>query len=87
MGNFPFFHTFIFTELSPLLRCWNNIKVPYREITGHKGGMKRMLDGLKLKLEGHHHSGIDDCRNIVKICHELTKKGGDMTKPNNYLNV
>lgn len=30
-----------------------------------------MLDGLKLKLEGTHHSGIDDSKNIARIAYKL----------------
>ena len=37
--------------------------------------MPTMLNILKLNLEGRHHSGIDDCRNIAKICIELLRKG------------
>lgn len=28
---------------------------------------RTMVDMLNILLEGHHHSGIDDCRNIAKI--------------------
>ena len=34
-----------------------------------------MLKVLKLKLDGRHHSGIDDSRNIAKIVVCLAKKG------------
>jgi inhibitor of KinA sporulation pathway (predicted exonuclease) len=37
-------------------------------------GMDKMLDYLKLPLDGHHHSGIDDCRNIAKICRALMER-------------
>lgn len=30
-----------------------------------------MLDYFKLPLEGRHHSGIDDCKNIVKCVKAL----------------
>lgn len=30
-------------------------------------GMAGMLKNLKMELIGHHHSGIDDCRNITRI--------------------
>ncbi len=45
------------------------------------GGMDQMLDELGLELVGHHHSGIDDSRNIAKICHELMKLATDVTVP------
>ena len=37
------------------------------------GGMVEMLKLLGLELEGKHHSGIDDARNISRICLELIK--------------
>lgn len=38
-------------------------------------GMKRMLETCKIPLEGRHHSGIDDCRNIAKLAQLFTEKG------------
>lgn len=38
-------------------------------------GMPGMLDSLKLALDGKHHSGIDDSKNIAKIAIELLKRG------------
>lgn len=38
------------------------------------GGMVKMLNELGLKLDGKHHSGIDDTKNIAKI---LVKMIGD----------
>lgn len=38
-------------------------------------GMIDMLNFLKIKLTGKHHSGIDDTRNITKILLEMIKKG------------
>lgn len=32
-------------------------------------------------LDGHHHSGIDDCRNIAKICRALMQRQHDITVP------
>jgi len=74
------------TKLSPFLEelfgCWTNAKVPYVEYTKTKAkGMGGMLEHFGLELTGHHHSGIDDCRNIVKICNELVKLGCDITTP------
>lgn len=34
-----------------------------------------MLRVLKLELEGTHHSGIDDSRNIARIAQELIRQG------------
>lgn len=76
------------SKLSPylnnLLCCWTNIKIVFSIVYKTKAtGMDGMLSSLGLTLDGHHHSGIDDCRNIVKICHEITKKGYDITTPTN----
>ena len=38
-------------------------------------GMEQMLQELGLELEGRHHSGIDDARNIAKVLTTLLKKG------------
>jgi inhibitor of KinA sporulation pathway (predicted exonuclease) len=37
--------------------------------------METMLKHLKLILDGHHHSGIDDCRNISKILNKMITDG------------
>ena len=40
-----------------------------------------MLQHLGLQLEGWHHSGIDDCRNILQILVSLVGKLGDKVQP------
>jgi inhibitor of KinA sporulation pathway (predicted exonuclease) len=40
-------------------------------------GMTFMLDYLKLNLEGKHHSGIADCRNIARVVEHMIKDGCD----------
>jgi hypothetical protein len=35
----------------------------------------QMLDMLGLQVEGRHHSGLDDSRNIARACVELLKQG------------
>ncbi len=40
--------------------------------------MKTMLHDLKLELDGKHHSGIDDSKNIAKILEELAKTNVDL---------
>lgn len=40
-------------------------------------GMKQMLEELEIPLEGRHHSGIDDCRNIAKIWQRMVTDGYD----------
>ena len=47
--------------------------------------MDSMLKVLGIELQGHHHSGIAYCRNIVEICRELAKRGWDITIPNRTL--
>jgi len=38
-------------------------------------GMASLLKYLKMTLIGRHHSGIDDCRNIVRILEEMISVG------------
>jgi inhibitor of KinA sporulation pathway (predicted exonuclease) len=64
-----------------ILGSWTNIKVYYKKHTGQNGGMDRMLKYYGLKLTGHHHSGIDDCRNTAKICQTVINNGYDITVP------
>ena len=42
-------------------------------------GMTDMLSRCGLKLEGRHHSGIDDARNIAKVAQYLVKNGFKFT--------
>lgn len=37
--------------------------------------MPGMLTHLGLALEGRHHSGLDDCKNIARITKELCRLG------------
>lgn len=55
---------------------WLNIKNEYKLQYGKKGkGMIDMLNELKLPLIGHHHSGIDDTRNIAQIAIKMINDG------------
>lgn len=72
----------------PYYERFVNIKHIFTNFMGKKAyGMTSMLQELNLKLEGRHHSGIDDARNITKIVVELIKRGAvlqitrDLTKP------
>ncbi|MFK8003953.1 MAG: 3'-5' exonuclease [Polyangiales bacterium] len=58
-------------------RRWINIKKPFAAWNGGsvKGGMLGMLKALDLELEGRHHRGIDDCRNIARIASALVERG------------
>eukprot|EP00727_Mastigamoeba_balamuthi_P013398 m51a1_g8681 hypothetical protein (545) ;mRNA; f:181278-182985 len=55
---------------------WLNVKTAFARATGKRGtGMAGMLRELGLELDGRHHSGIDDARNIAKIVVELLRAG------------
>lgn len=64
-------------------RSWINIKHAYKNqykgSKGRAGGMAGMLDGLQMKLEGRHHSGIDDCKNIGRIVQRMLADGWSPT--------
>lgn len=61
------------TRLSPLLTLlfgrWHNIKKSFAKKfnMGRQQGMDGMLKHFDIALDGHHHSGIDDTRNISKL--------------------
>jgi len=64
-----------------LLR-WCNIKQLFEHATKtNASGMQGMLRALVLRLEGHHHSGIDDCRNIARIFQTLLARYGPPPAP------
>ena len=54
-----------------------NIKTAFQEQYGYKHpkGMAKMLGALKMNLEGRHHSGIDDCGNILRIARKMLDDG------------
>ncbi|CBJ48615.1 phosphotransferase [Ectocarpus siliculosus] len=71
----------------PHFNSWANIKEVFRDVMyraarqsqrrprgGKVGGMPAMLSALGLVLEGRHHSGLDDCRNIARIAIELCRR-------------
>ncbi|KAG2392048.1 hypothetical protein C9374_013533 [Naegleria lovaniensis] len=59
------------------LSQWCNVKDVYGRFMQKQkvNGMLTMLNGLNLELEGKHHSGIDDCKNIARVICELVSKG------------
>lgn len=68
-----------------ILSTWLNIKKPFKKWCQWKEkscSFINMMIHLDLEIEGHHHSGIDDSKNIAKIARELSKLGADMTQPN-----
>jgi inhibitor of KinA sporulation pathway (predicted exonuclease) len=67
-------------ELKDYLCKWINVKKLYESFYNEpKGGMKEMLEKMNLTLDGRHHSGIDDSRNIAKIVLHLIKSGMQVT--------
>ena len=53
-----------------------NIKYIFQSITGTKAkGLMSMLTHFGMEFQGRHHSGIDDCRNILAILRELNNRG------------
>lgn len=64
-------------ELPACYHQWINLKVIYEVALGVKrpGGMVDMLQALGLTLEGRHHRGIDDCRNLARIVLALAERG------------
>jgi inhibitor of KinA sporulation pathway (predicted exonuclease) len=49
-----------------------NLKVDFAMWRGEKAcGMRKALRVLGLELEGRHHRGIDDARNIARICRKF----------------
>lgn len=64
------------SPIPPALTGWINLKVPFQQICKTKAfGMTNMLRHLGLPLEGRHHSGIDDCKNLARIVQALIKLG------------
>ena len=68
--------SFSFGNPAMLFAAWINVKQIFQEMMGLQGkvGMKGMLEILNMSLDGRHHSGIDDVKNICKIVLELLKR-------------
>eukprot|EP01088_Endostelium_zonatum_P009130 TRINITY_DN22328_c0_g1_i1.p1 TRINITY_DN22328_c0_g1~~TRINITY_DN22328_c0_g1_i1.p1 ORF type:complete len:253 (+),score=60.86 TRINITY_DN22328_c0_g1_i1:57-815(+) len=62
------------------MREWVNIKKEFNRLFPKKraGGMPSLLAATGLKLEGRHHSGIDDCRNITRVLQVMLRDGGQI---------
>jgi len=57
------------------LKRWANVKFWYSDFAKKRAnGMMEMLQDLEIKHEGRHHSGIDDCKNIAKICDHMLRR-------------
>lgn len=63
--------------LSPPYDRWINVKTSFQQHYGLKysKGMAGMLKHAKMELEGRHHSGIDDCKNILRIVQRMRQDG------------
>ena len=62
-------------DVAPYFKKWLNIKKAFSKIRGSRAiSMVDMLNKLGLTLDGRHHSGIDDSKNIAKILKELLKQ-------------
>ena len=60
-------------------RSWINVKQLFSAVTGERAnGMPSMLHFFGLSLDGRHHSGIDDSRNIAKILVSLARQKPDI---------
>jgi len=72
----------------PYFDKWINIKKVFSDFYKLQKlrDMVGMLDWLHIPLEGRHHSGIDDCRNIAKILQMLLRDGCilDFTSQDSY---
>ena len=71
---------FNFGNPAMLFAGWINVKAIFQRMMGleYKVGMKGMLEILRMTLDGRHHSGIDDVKNICKIVVELLKRNKNM---------
>jgi len=68
----------------PHFEAWINIKKEFsKKYMSKAKGMKGMLDFYCMELEGRHHSGIDDCRNIARICRQMMEEGWVPKGPTN----
>jgi inhibitor of KinA sporulation pathway (predicted exonuclease) len=66
------------TQTPSIYKKWINIKPPFMTMNPKLKkamGMSGMLNISGLVLEGHHHSGLDDSRNIARIALKMLKDG------------
>ena len=67
--------TYLRAHVPLYFKKWMNIKKVFAKIMKCKTfGMAGMLEKLSLTLDGRHHSGIDDAKNIAKVLQELLKR-------------
>ena len=59
------------------LSSWINLKVAFQRVCGKKAlGMTTMLEEFNLELQGRHHSGIDDCKNLARVVQAMMQEKG-----------
>ena len=58
---------------------WRNVDT-IKKCKPAVSGMPEMLSLLDLEMEGQHHSGIDDARNLARCVIETLKKGHKYTQ-------
>jgi inhibitor of KinA sporulation pathway (predicted exonuclease) len=54
---------------------WINMRSKFAEFYNQRGGINKMLSHLKMKFEGREHSGLDDSKNIARICIRMIQDG------------
>lgn len=58
---------------------WVNVKEIFENAYKTKPrGLVGMLEKLGMEFEGRHHSGIDDVKNLAKICVKMQKEKGNL---------
>lgn len=69
-------------KVPAVYKRWHNLKKEFPLIYKHwypkkkqPRNMTEMLEKLELQLEGKHHSGIDDCRNIANVVKRMLNNG------------
>eukprot|EP00455_Lapot_gusevi_P007605 TRINITY_DN1323_c0_g2_i3.p1 TRINITY_DN1323_c0_g2~~TRINITY_DN1323_c0_g2_i3.p1 ORF type:complete len:221 (+),score=41.13 TRINITY_DN1323_c0_g2_i3:172-834(+) len=63
-------------DIPPCFHQWINIKFQFESCYKSRArGMTEMLDRLGLPLEGRHHSGIDDVKNIMRVAKQMIRDG------------
>jgi len=64
------------TPRLPHFQKWINVKKLFSKCyQSHAPGMVGLLNYFQLDLEGKHHSGIDDCKNIARIVLRMLQDG------------
>jgi inhibitor of KinA sporulation pathway (predicted exonuclease) len=70
MKNEPILYNFM-VAIPSIYKRFINVKDLYEDIYYDKNSMVGMLEKLNIVLEGRHHSGLDDSKNIGKILQKV----------------